>query len=100
MIRRPPRSTLLPYTTLFRSCDAVALGEVVERVVARHELALRRRDPGHAGLDPGVERLELGQGRGGVCRVGGDRESQRLNSSQPNNPDSGFCFQKKKKRRL
>src|SRR3712207_8978231 len=34
MIRRPPRSTLFPYTTLFRSADAVA-GEHVERVVDR-----------------------------------------------------------------
>src|SRR3989454_8199783 len=40
MIRRPPRSTLFPYTTLFRSLDAVRLGERVRAQLARKPLPL------------------------------------------------------------
>src|SRR5438876_9196816 len=85
MIRRPPRSTLFPYTTLFRS-DAVA----VEQGVG--ELA-------HAG---GEVRRQRG-GRGGAPGGGGstdvDRKSTRLNSSHPSISYAVFCLKKKKKRK-
>src|SRR3712207_8621637 len=42
MIRRPPRSTLFPYTTLFRSTGVVRLDEVIE--VLEHEIASRADD--------------------------------------------------------
>src|SRR2546422_6543402 len=53
MIRRPPRSTLFPYTTLFRSggCGAAGLhvrGALVGGFPARHEYEERRHDPAHA----------------------------------------------------
>src|SRR5258707_6096173 len=70
MIRRPPRSTLFPYTTLFRS--------------------LLQREPGdeHAG---GAVRSD--PGRHGA----GDRKSTRLNSSHANISYAVFCLKKKKK---
>src|SRR5690349_23672289 len=69
MIRRPPRSTLFPYTTLFRS---------------RH----RRHGGGGSG----------GPGRAqGGRRGGGDRKSTRLNSSHVEISYAVFCLKKKKK---
>src|SRR2546430_12989402 len=75
MIRRPPRSTLFPYTTLFRS------GQHVDRVaLARVEHALRRREVA-AGRDfPAAE----------------DRKSTRLNSSHSQISYAVFCLKKKK----
>src|SRR3712207_8836409 len=73
MIRRPPRSTLFPYTTLFRSLvDHVAVagaaGVVVEEsdlVLAEVALALRRlhdqAGAGHVVVDPAQQRLEIGR---------------------------------------
>src|SRR3712207_8216446 len=81
MIRRPPRSTLLPYTTLFRSAhrvdaDLVLLGRpVVEDVLGRRVRA-RREQP------LGVE--------------GEDRKSTRLNSSHANISYAVFCLKKTK----
>src|SRR2546422_2291370 len=77
MIRRPPRSTLFPYTTLFRS-----------RV---------------AGAHPPVGGARLGYDRaGGAARAGGaralqDRKSTRLNSSHGYISYAVFCLKKKKK---
>src|SRR2546426_8515657 len=95
MIRRPPRSTLFPYTTLFRSnrhaiADEDLSGTVVER-----------RDRG-LGLDV-VERqaLERLQERGQVevadRRREEDRKSTRLNSSHLVISYAVFCLKKKKK---
>src|SRR3712207_8971132 len=77
MIRRPPRSTLFPYTTLFRS--SAAPGRPL-------------RDPLRGGLFPvGEERHLPRRGRGG------DRKSTRLNSSHANISYAVFCLKKKKK---
>src|SRR5947207_15425809 len=77
MIRRPPRSTLFPYTTLFRSQGFhPALGR------GRNRARLQR--PGRAGLHFGdLER--------------GDRKSTRLNSSHTVISYAVFCLKKKKK---
>src|SRR3712207_7065358 len=90
MIRRPPRSTLFPYTTLFRSVDrhAVlgrdglhALGHLLRREAAR--LVVRRRlgQPDHHGLPLQVLAV--------------DRKSTRLNSSHANISYAVFCLKKK-----
>src|SRR5690348_17592141 len=92
MIRRPPRSTLFPYTTLFRS----QRGD--RRPAGEHE------EHWHDG-----EAQELGQHRGGrrrqhalevvdrLGRVDGqDRKSTRLNSSHPSISYAVFCLKKKK----
>src|SRR5258707_2218084 len=73
MIRRPPRSTLFPYTTLFRS-------EVVRRV---RDGRLRTNIGNVATLDDAVAAL--------------DRKSTRLNSSHANISYAVFCLEKKKK---
>src|SRR5258707_9417887 len=83
MIRRPPRSTLFPYTTLFRSPTADGGGV--------------RFLPGDYGELLGVH-LEHGQihvqgGRQGAPR---DRKSTRLNSSHANISYAVFCLKKKK----
>src|SRR5258708_32045437 len=83
MIRRPPRSTLFPYTTLFRShlvpLDAALV--VVERV----------RNVGIALAKNGRRRIEL-VGTGAVR----DRKSTRLNSSHQIISYAVFCLKKKK----
>src|SRR5690348_18044584 len=92
MIRRPPRSTLFPYTTLFRSPGGWAS---VRRRVQRHLLSKSRaqRRASDPGSTPplGKERREGGQG--------GDRKSTRLNSSHPSISYAVFCLKKKKKKR-
>src|SRR3712207_7457055 len=94
MIRRPPRSTLFPYTTLFRSRARRAGGRL--RVHAHRPDRLRRRD--HAAS----QRCALGElraegGRGESRGVGerGDRKSTRLNSSHANISYAVFCLKKK-----
>src|SRR2546427_5263810 len=97
MIRRPPRSTLFPYTTLFRSrCAAVVLGR-------RQPHALRRRPHGRQ-LDDGADQRP---GRGPLRRrMAGaelrepqpDRKSTRLNSSHSQISYAVFCLKKKKKK--
>src|SRR3712207_7859741 len=90
MIRRPPRSTLFPYTTLFRSrlpCDRAAGPDVGRRLPAH--LGRRRRGGPSGGR--GGPRLRLR--RGGGPR---DRKSTRLNSSHANISYAVFCLKKKK----
>src|SRR3712207_7051119 len=97
MIRRPPRSTLFPYTTLFRSRGSV-LG-LDERQHARGDprelrgrvLTERRPCLASALRHPGTGR-DL-PGRSVVVR--GDRKSTRLNSSHANISYAVFCLKKK-----
>src|SRR5260221_3457891 len=85
MIRRPPRSTLFPYTTLFRSIGDEDIPGSIR--VPRDEVG--RHAPEHhvaaIGGDPGCDRL-------------GDRKSTRLNSSHTVISYAVFCLKKKKKR--
>src|SRR3712207_7781690 len=98
MIRRPPRSTLFPYTTLFRS----GVGEVDR--------------PAHPVADDHLEAVELpaeerphreAEGDHLVAHLGGeevvvdqDRKSTRLNSSHANISYAVFCLKKKKKKQI
>src|SRR3712207_8212442 len=90
MIRRPPRSTLFPYTTLFRSADeagdagtrdldAGGLPDVVLEPLDRDEVTI--------GEDDEVALVGRGDGR--------DRKSTRLNSSHANISYAVFCLKKK-----
>src|SRR3712207_8463030 len=86
MIRRPPRSTLFPYTTLFRSrAPAAAARPGAPRTGLREVLAVTapRRNPTPAAW-PSVGREGLG-----------DRKSTRLNSSHANISYAVFCLKKK-----
>src|SRR2546422_5185723 len=87
MIRRPPRSTLFPYTTLFRSSDLLA--GAIEPHQARTRLGLRGLIDEHAVVGGGIDRPEEGAG------VSEDRKSTRLNSSHGYISYAVFCLKKK-----
>src|SRR5690349_23492849 len=84
MIRRPPRSTLFPYTTLFRSIVFERRG--TPRGATRHPVDHRRR---------GV--IDAPEFRGGFIGPRQDRKSTRLNSSHVEISYAVFCLKKKKK---
>src|SRR3712207_8743987 len=101
MIRRPPRSTLFPYTTLFRSAvrprgrrDDAPQGPREPQLARRPRRrrrrdALRRPEAGPADpAEPHVERLQV------------DRKSTRLNSSHANISYAVFCLKKKKEKMI
>src|SRR3712207_8100644 len=92
MIRRPPRSTLFPYTTLFRS----GLGDVFVReglangIDPRALVAIARAESS-LGSDPGARARNNAFGWGPHI----DRKSTRLNSSHANISYAVFCLKKK-----
>src|SRR6267378_5789996 len=81
MIRRPPRSTLFPYTTLFRSRSRI-----------------RAALPDSGGRRPHEGGLPLP--RAALLRAARDRKSTRLNSSHVEISYAVFCLKKKKKKNL
>src|SRR2546427_8922638 len=87
MIRRPPRSTLFPYTTLFRS--GLGLEVVVRGQIGEHLAAVI------AGLELHARDLELVDIADQAGRQ--DRKSTRLNSSHSQISYAVFCLKKKKK---
>src|SRR3712207_6979312 len=101
MIRRPPRSTLFPYTTLFRSGDADGVivlpahladelaGEATE-MTAYEDFVTEEVRKGRSilGLYPATDERSL------------DRKSTRLNSSHANISYAVFCLKKKKKNNI
>src|SRR3712207_7415647 len=99
MIRRPPRSTLFPYTTLFRSDLAEAEAESGLRDRGGlpgagrpdHDVPGQLVQPAAAALPADTPPPEL------LERAGEDRKSTRLNSSHANISYAVFCLKKKKK---
>src|SRR3712207_8113813 len=94
MIRRPPRSTLFPYTTLFRSEYHPQRERFGRRRDGQPRGLLRRRGVGWDRHREPVRR-HLGQRRGGHVHAE-DRKSTRLNSSPANISYAVFCLKKKK----
>src|SRR3712207_7145424 len=94
MIRRPPRSTLFPYTTLFRSSDDGALISDRDLINVIHGLTARVEIVPYVPLM--IAELERGEDETylGITR---DRKSTRLNSSHANISYAVFCLKKKKK---
>src|SRR2546430_9624666 len=89
MIRRPPRSTLFPYTTLFRSADPRNFPAVVE-VAVQEQTVLRVVD------DYRTAPVQLGRERNVRHRDDfADRKSTRLNSSHSQISYAVFCLKKK-----
>src|SRR3712207_7934007 len=89
MIRRPPRSTLFPYTTLFRSPRTPSPSNHVGECLQVFDPVLDQLGTGIAGLLG----MELGGGKRAVLQ---DRKSTRLNSSHANISYAVFCLKKKK----
>src|SRR3712207_6981164 len=90
MIRRPPRSTLFPYTTLFRSCAEIHEDEEEPEYMfqAWEEIPDGLIDEGH--LEENFFEL-----RDELDRLNEDRKSTRLNSSHANISYAVFCLKKK-----
>src|SRR3712207_8610524 len=93
MIRRPPRSTLFPYTTLFRSLEGGAADGAARRRSLRARAQVRgslgesvRPGRRHAPAEPVPARQ----------RAARDRKSTRLNSSHANISYAVFCLKKRK----
>src|SRR2546430_6324894 len=97
MIRRPPRSTLFPYTTLFRSLAPwviVPASAGVEASTSGPQAAAGRATT----VLIGAERSVAVSGRGAPAER--DRKSTRLNSSHSQISYAVFCLKKKKKHKL
>src|SRR3712207_8712072 len=92
MIRRPPRSTLFPYTTLFRSTLLTVRVKVVEAVRPPVSVAVMVTVVGPLGPSA--------TSGGGDDQLQGDRKSTRLNSSHANISYAVFCLKKKKTRTI
>src|SRR3712207_8377983 len=102
MIRRPPRSTLFPYTTLFRS-HVRPKGDEAALPGRGH---LRQAREGRRGEGQGRQQerqghgLTSGQGTKADTAKATDRKSTRLNSSHANISYAVFCLKKKNKNTL
>src|SRR3712207_7137073 len=94
MIRRPPRSTLFPYTTLFRSAAEDVAGGLVAAVPDEHLVEGVQLLPVVG--DRPHHRPLLADGPGDAAPQQ-DRKSTRLNSSHANISYAVFCLKKKKK---
>src|SRR3712207_7023638 len=88
MIRRPPRSTLFPYTTLFRS-GVWATMNTMQSSTRRFRARPRGCEAGHSNLDHRKMSQSL------LDPKAGDRKSTRLNSSHANISYAVFCLKNK-----
>src|SRR3712207_7731113 len=97
MIRRPPRSTLFPYTTLFRSLRLQILNQTDAAVEIKkfHQIRDDNILPNGPSLAPQPAKQRMEKALDLVI----DRKSTRLNSSHANISYAVFCLKKKKQRR-
>src|SRR3712207_7816619 len=84
MIRRPPRSTLFPYTTLFRSMRGTIAGQAIDGQIQIEDV----EDTARFNFPPSATTTDSGSGNQ-------DRKSTRLNSSHANISYAVFCLKKK-----
>src|SRR3712207_7521294 len=93
MIRRPPRSTLFPYTTLFRSDDATSRSDA-----SVHRLSYSTRHPDSIRLQRSARRRDSTRCQNSTRQTHPellrDRKSTRLNSSHANISYAVFCLKK------
>src|SRR3712207_7285761 len=98
MIRRPPRSTLFPYTTLFRSVpdfvdNANASLADLQRTLDDEGIDVELQSQGQTALETLQDNVLEGSGE--IVSFTGDRKSTRLNSSHANISYAVFCLKKK-----
>src|SRR2546427_6679889 len=94
MIRRPPRSTLFPYTTLFRS-------RAIHVHPSRKVPAVEQRDKAFFGGERDAQARQEGRGANRQAGFHGtDRKSTRLNSSHSQISYAVFCLKKKKSNQM
>src|SRR5688572_30855968 len=98
MLRRPPRSTLFPYTTLFRSTDRIAAGEVPPAPPRPQGLERNVVVTQWDWADPKAYLHDVVSTDRRNPRVNADRKSTRLNSSHSQISYAVFCLKKKKKK--
>src|SRR3712207_7592194 len=89
MIRRPPRSTLFPYTTLFRSSEVVKKKREAEEKEQRLQLLFKKEELAQKAADAVTKIKEE------FSEQTRDRKSTRLNSSHANISYAVFCLKKK-----
>src|SRR3712207_7049512 len=94
MIRRPPRSTLFPYTTLFRSLAAVSMRKLARRLGV-DPMSLYNHVDGKDALLDGIAEVLLAAIPAPPADADLDRKSTRLNSSHANISYAVFCLKKK-----
>src|SRR5690349_22710358 len=91
IIRQPPRSTLFPYTTLFRSATAYTVS-TAEKTYA--DYTLKARNPGGHSSEPRADNAIFDL-TDAIARLRADRKSTRLNSSHVEISYAVFCLKKK-----
>src|SRR3712207_7054676 len=98
MIRRPPRSTLFPYTTLFRSVEDADRAFFGDRELAVDVVARVKVGIGHGVSSPAAGSPMIAPDGDGITERSprADRKSTRLNSSHANISYAVFCLKKKK----
>src|SRR2546430_2136782 len=98
MIRRPPRSTLFPYTTLFRSQDRLFPSNLAARLAGASAPAQSTLGTANVSFAPALSLPGTAATQAGTARVNHiDRKSTRLNSSHSQISYAVFCLKKKKK---
>src|SRR2546427_6845175 len=97
MIRRPPRSTLFPYTTLFRSVYAIGSTTSAPAPVSQYARSGARTSNGTVRVSRGSRWTRANALRSRTARSTRDRKSTRLNSSHSQISYAVFCLKKKKK---
>src|SRR3712207_8704880 len=95
MIRRPPRSTLFPYTTLFRSLSPEQLKQIASALRGSKQDLAKGLEKLHQAQLIDRETLKQCEACGQCNSAGLDRKSTRLNSSHANISYAVFCLKKK-----
>src|SRR3712207_7535891 len=98
MIRRPPRSTLFPYTTLFRSLDAYGAGVLINVVQLQAVRPPSEVQQAFFDVNAAQQDAVRVQNEAGAF-ASRDRKSTRLNSSHANISYAVFCLKKKQKQK-
>src|SRR3712207_8748507 len=95
MIRRPPRSTLFPYTTLFRSEEIARSVRILSRRTKNNPVLIGEPGVGKTAIVEGLAQRIVSEDIPETLKGKRDRKSTRLNSSHANISYAVFCLKKK-----